>query len=188
MAFVQLELIAHAPDGLEGPLVAHALQLFPQALDVNIHRPGVAEVIKAPDLVQELVPGKDPVGGGGQVEQQLQFLRGRIHPLALDLQLVGVQVDDQSVKGQAAGFDLVPAQTAQDGVDAGQQLFHLKGLDDIVIRAHLQPGDLVDRLALGRQHDDGGLSLFPDVGAHGPAVHDGQHDVQQDQIGAEEAI
>ena len=70
----------------------------------------------------------------------------------------------------------------QDGVDPGDQLLHLEGLGDIIVRAHLQTLNPVKDLALGRQHDDGYLAGFPDLGADGPAVHHRQHDVQQDQI------
>ena len=34
----QLELIAHAPNGLQYPLVGNAFQFLAQSLDVNIHR------------------------------------------------------------------------------------------------------------------------------------------------------
>ena len=43
------------------------------------------------------------------MEQQLQFLGGRIHPLAVYQQLIGVQVDDQLIEGQLfAGLLLLP--------------------------------------------------------------------------------
>ena len=57
-----LKLVANAPDRFQVPLVGDALQLFSQALDVDIHRPGIAEVVEAPYLVQQLVAGIDPVG------------------------------------------------------------------------------------------------------------------------------
>ena len=45
-----------------------------------------------------------------------------------------------------------------------------------------QTGDLVEGLSLGGQHDDGHLRGLADFLADIPAVHDGQHDVQQDEI------
>ena len=70
--------------------------------------------------------------------EQLQLLGGRVHPLAVYQQLIGVQIDDQLVKGQLfLRLLLLTAGTAEDGVDAGQDLLHLKGLDDIVVRAPL---------------------------------------------------
>ena len=61
-AVQQLELVAHAPDGFKIPFFRDPLKLLPQALDVNINRSGVAEVIKAPDLIEELISRKHPIG------------------------------------------------------------------------------------------------------------------------------
>ena len=68
-------------------------------------------------------------------------------------------------------------------MNAGQDLLHLKGLDDVVVGAPLQAGDLVLGLPLGGEHDDRGAALLPDFFQDRPAVHDGQHDVQQHQVG-----
>ncbi len=116
------------------------------------------------------------------------ILSGVSTRLPLDLQFVGVQVDHQAVEGEAAGLGLVPPQAAEDGVDPGQHLLHLKGLDDIVVGPHLQAGDFVGGVAFGGEHEDGGFVGLPDLGAHGPAVHHRQHDIQQHQVGAEEAV
>ena len=40
---------------------------------------------------------------------------------------------------------------------------------------------------LGGEHDDGGLVGLPDLLQDRPPVHDGQHDVQQHQVGLEGA-
>ena len=44
------------------PFVADAVQLFAQTLDMDVHRAGVAEVIKAPYLVEKLISCKNMVG------------------------------------------------------------------------------------------------------------------------------
>ena len=61
--FGNLELVSDSPDGLQIPLVRHTFQFFSQALDVNVDRARISEIVKAPDLVQKLVAGKDPVRG-----------------------------------------------------------------------------------------------------------------------------
>ena len=122
------------------------------------------------------------------MEQQLQLLGGRVHPLAIHQQLVGVQVDDQLVKGQLLlSALLLHAAAAQHRMDAGQHLLHLKGLYDIVVRPLLQARDLVLGLPLGGEHDDRGLIPVSDLFQHRPAVHDRQHDIQQHQVGPERA-
>ena len=49
---VNLKFIADAPDRFKRPLVGYALELFAQSLYMNVHRAGIAVVIKAPDLVE----------------------------------------------------------------------------------------------------------------------------------------
>ena len=156
---------------------------------MHVHGTGVAEVVEAPHLVQQLVSGEYPVGGGRQVVEQLQLLGRRIHPLAVHQQLIGVQVDDQLVEGELllAAPLLLAAEAAEHRVDAGQHLLHLKGLDDIVVGAPLQPGHLVLGLPLGGEHDHRGLVVLPDLLEHRPAVHYRQHDVQQHQLRVEGA-
>ena len=114
--------------------------------------------------------------------QQLQLLGGRVDLLPVHDQLVGVQVDHQLVERQPLAGVVGDLRPPQDGVDAGDELLHLKGLDHVVVRPHLQALDAVEHLTLGRQHDDGYLAGLPDLGADGPAVHHRQHDVQQDQV------
>ena len=72
-------------------------------------------------------------------------------------------------------------------MDAGQHLLHLERLDDVVVGAPLQAGHLVLGLPLCGEHDHGGLVVLPNLFQHRPAVHDGQHDVQQHQVGPEGA-
>ena len=123
------------------------------------------------------------------MEKKLQLFGRRVHPLAVHQQLVGVQVDDQLVEGEAlfAAALLLHAEAAQHRVDAGKDLLHLKGLNDVVVRAPLQTVDLVLGLALGGEHDDGGFVGLADLLQYRPAVHHGQHDVQQHQVRAEGA-
>ena len=54
---------------------------------MDVDRPGVAVVLKAPDLVQQLVAGVNPVGVGSEVEEQLQLFGRGIDDLAVDFEL-----------------------------------------------------------------------------------------------------
>ena len=151
---------------------------------MNIHRPGIAEIIKAPDLVQQLIAGVHPIGGGGQIVQQLHLLGGRVHLFAVYGQFKGIHIDDQLVKHQASGFLFRggAGAAAQHGLNPGQHLFHFKGLGDVVIGAVLQAGNLIVGFTLGGEHDDGGLAFGPDGPADRPAVHDRHHHIQQHQV------
>ena len=120
------------------------------------------------------------------MEQQLQLLGRSVHPLAVHQQLIGIQIDDQLVKGQLLlpGL-LLHTGAAQDSVNPGQHLFHLKGLDNVIIGPLFQAGHLVLRLPLGGEHNHRSLVVFPNFFQHRPAVHDRQHDIQQHQVGPE---
>ena len=151
---------------------------------MHVHGAAVAEVIKAPHLVEQLVAGVDAVGRRREVVQQLHLLGRRVDLLAVDDQLVGVEVDDELVERELLALGLaVVAGAAQHGVHAREQLLDLEWLDDVVIRAHLQAGDLVLGLALGGEHDDGHFHGLAQLAADLPAVHDGQHDVEQHEVG-----
>ena len=149
---------------------------------MHIYRTAVAKVVKAPHLIQQLVAGKYPVGGRGQVVQKLQLLRRRIHPLAIHQQLVGIQVDHQLIKAELLVLlFLLLAGAAHHRVDAGQNLFHLKGFYNIVVCSALQPGDLILCLTFGCKHNDRCSTLLPDLLQYGPAIHHRQHNIKQNQ-------
>ena len=115
--------------------------------------------------------------------EKLQLFGRRIDLLAVHQQLIAVEVDDQLIKLQPLFRIVGDLAAAQHGVNTGHQFLHFKGLDQIVVCAHLKARDAVIHIALGRQHDDGGSPLLADMGAHSPAVHDGQHNIQQHHVG-----
>ena len=122
--------------------------------------------------------------------QKLHLLRRRFHTLAVHDQLECIQIDDELVEHQTALFllaRLLLGRAAQNSLHARKHLLHLEGLCDVVVRALLEARDLVARLALCGQHDDGHLGVLTDGAQHAPAVHDRQHQVEQDKIRTESA-
>ena len=114
---------------------------------------------------------------------QFQLLGRRIHLDALDAQLVIGQVDDKVVVADLLDVLLcAAAASAQDSLDARNDLLGLKRLRHVIVRAELQTEHLVERLALGREHDDRLFGRLADLAADLPAVEAGQHDIQQHQI------
>ena len=96
---------------------------------MDIHRAGVADIVVAPDLVQELLAGKDTAGRGGQEIEELQLLGRHVEPVSVVGDRVIGQVDgqvrigDDLVRGllrcgrAPSGMRLV---AAQDGLDTGK--------------------------------------------------------------------
>ena len=66
--------------------------------------------------------------------------------------------------------------------DARQQLLDGEGLGHIIVRAHVQPHNLVGHVILGGEHDDGHVVVLADAAAHLDAAQLGQHQIQQYQI------
>ena len=151
---------------------------------MDVHRPGVTEIVEAPDLVQKLIPGVDPVGGGGQEVQKLHLLGGCGYLLAVQNQLVGLHINNQLVKDQTAGLltHLQPVGTAKHRLHPGKDLLHLEGLGNIIVCAGLQTHHLIVQVALGGEHNDGCVTLRPDNAAEGSAVHHRHHQIQQNDI------
>src|SRR5712691_6204693 len=58
-----VEPVAGSPDGHDlEPQLAEAAELLPQPADMDIHRLAVAQVVVAPDLLQQDLAGKDSSG------------------------------------------------------------------------------------------------------------------------------
>ena len=67
--------------------------------------------------------------------------------------------------------------------DAGQQFLDGEGLGHVVVRAHVQPHDLVAHVILGGEHDDGHVALLAQAAADFDAAQFRQHQVQNQKIG-----
>ena len=124
---------------------------------MNVHGAAVAEVVEAPHLIEQLIARVDAVGRCGQMIEQLQLLGRCVDLLAVHDQLVGVKVDDELIEHETLFRVLGDLRAAEHGVDARDELLHLKGLDEVIVRAHLETVDAVVDLSLGGEHDDGAL-------------------------------
>src|SRR5664280_517308 len=87
--------VAHRPDE---HLVLQA-QLGPQSSHVDVHRAGPAEVVIAPDLLEQLSPGEDPAGVLREVFDQLELLVGQVEQPAADSCRVAGLVNNQGTCG-----------------------------------------------------------------------------------------
>ena len=75
------ETVPDVADGADQRLVLGA-ELGPQPADMHVDRPGAAEVVVAPDLLEQLRPGEDPARVLGEELQQLEFLEGQVQRAA----------------------------------------------------------------------------------------------------------
>ena len=70
----------------------------PQTADVDVDGARAAEVVVAPDLLQQLLPGEHAAGMLGQELEQLELLECEIESAALELGRVGGVVDDEPAR------------------------------------------------------------------------------------------
>ncbi len=147
------ETVAHVAHGTDQRLMLGA-QLGPQPPDVHVHRAGPAEVVVAPDLLQQMRPGEHPAGMLGEELQQFELLEGQVEHAGVQPGGVGGLVD-----GQLAGADLVRclgrrARLAPDGqAQPCLQLGRPGGAEQYVVGAPL--GGDRGQAALGHQGQDG---------------------------------
>ena len=140
-------------------------------------------------MLQDEVVGEHLAGVDAQQLQDLELVLGEVDLLPVQEHLVLGDVHRQVLdvvdvllgplaQPQAVG-------PAQGGAHPGQHLRHAEGLDDVVVRPHVQGLHLFRLPVPGGDDDDRGLlgqaaELLKDL----HAVHVGQPQVQQDQVGA----
>ncbi len=69
-----------------------------------------------------------------------------------------------------------------EGAEAREQLLHVEGLDDIIVRAGVEAAHAVLELVAGGEHEDWGFLGFAQAAQDFPAVHLGQHDIEDDAV------
>ena len=166
------------------------LDLGAHALDVHVEGLRVADVIGAPDAVDELVSGHHAPLVLHEVFEQFEFLEREEHAFAAhgDLMLANLHGDVAAhqrdvVVDHTAGLDRALI-APQDRADAREQLAERVGLGHVIVRADLQTDDFVDLGAFGGEHDDRHAALLADAPAQGRAVDARQHQVEQHQVDA----
>src|SRR3954464_1673360 len=95
------ELVADVAHRADERLALRA-ELRAQTSYVYVDRAGAAEVVVAPDLLQQLRTGEDPAGMLREVFEQLELLEGQVERRSADARLVGRLVD-----GEVTGADLL---------------------------------------------------------------------------------
>ena len=79
--------------------------------------------------------------------------------------------------------DLGRGHPAQDGLHPGDQLAEPERLGDVAGRAEFEPEDHIELGTHGADHDDGDRTDLSHPPAHLGAVHAGQQQVEQDDVG-----
>ena len=174
-------MIAHLAHGADAHPGAKIGQLFPQEGDVDLHVVVLRLRLQAPYLGDDVLLGNDGPGGGQQQAEHVELLEAQPDGFFPAAQAAGGGVQHQIPGGELlAGHLALPP---GEGPHPGQQLPDVEGLGHIVVRAVIQPRDLVRDLIPGGEHQNGG----GDVGAaqaagHLEAVHLGKHHIEHNGV------
>ena len=159
-------------------------QLLPQGPDMHIHRAALTHIVRAPDVVEQLIPGERHTGMGQKQPQQLKFLICQAHPFTGRRNDVAVGIQRHIAVGKAPALPRRRT-AAQHRLDAGDHLHHAKGLNKIVVRPQIKALDLVVFHSPGCGHDNGniaGTRRLAQKAQQRNAVLSGQHHIQQHQL------
>src|SRR5690606_36106339 len=156
-----------------------------QAADMDVDGALVHVDVAAPDVVEDLVPGVDPVLVGGEEGQQGDLRGPDGHLLAGDADVVadGIELQFQHPDHLLGHVWLL---AAQHRLGPGDQLPGGEGLGDIVVGPALQALHQVVLLRFGGEHDHRDLvgELVPAQAAQQlNATGDRHHPVEQYQVG-----
>ncbi|GLV93602.1 hypothetical protein Slala04_50560 [Streptomyces lavendulae subsp. lavendulae] len=141
----------------------------------------------APHLADDLFAAEDDAGPLREQGQQVELLAGEGYVGAVHADPAGGQLDADGAEADgggrpgAGGDGLLGGSGAPgDGVDAGEELAGVVGLDDVVVGAHVQAVDAGAHVGPRGDHDDGRGGALADPAAHLVAVLVGQAEVEQD--------
>ena len=141
-----------------------------------------------PDRGIDLVDGEDLSRIFYEEEENIVLDRRELYRLSLHRHLLGVVVDDET----AARIDAVQVPGLADipklgvapelGLYAGHHLEGIEGLCDIVIRADVQPQDLVVVLALCGEDNDGDGAFLADLERGADPIQTRHHDIDNQEV------
>jgi hypothetical protein len=150
-----------------------------------VNRARVTEIVKAPYLIKKLVSGEHSVVIGREEIKKFELLGRDIYALTVELKLILLLADLDVLKLDnliIIGIVMCVA-TAENCLDAREELAHIKGLNYEVICAKLKANNLVYYLALSSDHNNGLVCELAKLGANVLAVLAGEHDIKEYEIG-----
>src|SRR5690606_12497203 len=178
-----LEHVAEAALGLDHRLGQVLVDLAAQVGDVALDDARVAVEVVLPHVVEDLRLRQHPVGVEHEVTQQLELGGGELDGHISHGHLAGVLIH-RELAGADDGVFFVLHPAAQDRLDARDDLVEREGLGDVVVAADGETGDLVFRVVFrGEEQDGRRVAGCPQALGDAEAVHIGQHDVEDDEVG-----
>ena len=141
--------------------------------------PGVVLVV--PDVVEDALAAEHLVGVPHEELEQRELLDREFEALGAASHGPRHRIEHE-IAGRQRHRQGAP-RAAQQRAHAGQQLLEGEGLDQVVVGAAVEAGDLVvGRVAGGEHEHRNGQTTLAQVAADAETVETRQHDVEQDQV------
>src|SRR5262249_8810360 len=184
---VGIELVADTADGedeLRGRIIALEALPPPAHVDVGGPRPDVP--LRAPHEVPEPGPARHPMGVANEEREQLELPEGETELLAIEEDLVGVEVEPEppALEHLVRRARLLGEAPAEHGVHPGHQLARAERLGHVVVGPELEAEDAVDLGGARREDDDRQRARRlrdSEPAADLEPVDPGQHEVEDHQ-------
>ena len=123
-----------------------------------------------------------------QLDEEAELDRRQRHLALADAEAARAEIEHGVAEDapRVVGIDhrLGRGGATQHGADASDELARVERLGDVVVGAHLEADDAVDRIAARRQHDHRQpRRALAQRAEDFDAAHVGQHQVEQDEVG-----
>src|SRR5450759_888635 len=176
------EEVPDAADRLDDPCPAVS-DLAAQVAHEDLDHVAVRAVLASPDALDELLASHRAAGVRDQVGEQVELLAGEVDDLPVDRHAPRRSVDlhaGRAVDGARRGA----LRPLEQRADPREQLRHLEGLAEVVVRAGVETLHHVGGVGTRGEHEDRNtVSAAAETGRDLEPVDAGQHQVQHDEVG-----
>ena len=157
--------------------------MLAQVVDVDVDGARFAAEGVAPDEGEQLLAGHGDAFVLGEREEQVELFGAEVEGAVFEGGFASLTVERKGADLHFGAGALDAVGAAQDGLDAGDELFGVEGLGEVVVSAEFEAGDFDGVLFAHGQHEDGDVGAFTDAFGDFEAVELGHHEVEEDEIG-----
>ncbi len=155
--------------------------LFSESEDEVVHGAGARVSVVAPDLVEEFFTTDGLAFRFNEDLKHADFFFGKILGFSIAGEVSFRKVNFTGPDLIGVGDWLGALESPQEGMHAGEELFHAEGFCEVVIGSAVKAADPVVDLVFRSEHEDGDLVAMLAQGfAEGEAIELGHHDIEQD--------